>query len=63
MKTEWQDYESIINEPKNIKAIELVLSKEKPTEDSKGFVIDTPFQYIKPDDSSKLWIRFWVLED
>lgn len=56
---EWQDYENITNKPENIKAIEVILSKEKPTEDAKGFIMTTAFHYEKCKDDSKLWVRFW----
>lgn len=55
---EWQDYENITTQPKNIRMIEVILAKEKPSEDAKGFIMDTTFHYEKSDDS-KLWIRFW----
>ena len=57
--TEWQDYENITNKPENIKAIEVILSKEKPTKDTKGFIMTTDFHYEKCKDGSKLWVRFW----
>lgn len=59
MLNEWQDYENIKNEPDNIKAVELILSKNKPHKNSKGFITKNNFQYKKPKDGLKLWIRFW----
>ena len=57
--TEWQDYENITNQPENVKKVEVILAKEKPSENVRGFIMDTAFQYVKPDDGSKLWVRFW----
>ena len=64
MKTEWQDYESITyQQPFNINAVEVMLSKDKPLESDIGFVMTTDFQYKEPDDGTKLWVRFWIKEE
>lgn len=57
--TEWQDYENITNQLENVKKVEVILAKEKPSENVRGLIMDTAFHYVKPDDGSKLWIRFW----
>ena len=64
MKTEWQDYERITyQQPIDIRRIEVMLSKDKPLESDTGFVMATGFQYKKPSDGTKLWVRFWIKEE
>lgn len=59
MKTEWQDFNNITNKPDDVTKIEVIIAKEKPTDEIKGFIMTTNFDYRLQDDE-KLWVRFWA---
>ena len=42
--------------------IEAILSKNKPSKDAIGIIVDNGFSFRESDDN-KLWVRFWVLEE
>lgn len=61
MKTEWHEYNKA-SQPENTMHIEAILSKNKPSKDAIGIIVDNGFSFRENDDN-KLWVRFWVLED
>lgn len=56
---DWQDYENYtIPENADKRGVFVTLSENKPDKNEYGFYIDTSFDYRKPNNGEKLWIKF-----